>query len=79
MDYDNSLNRNNNWMYMGLDEWTMVRDNYSDHSAFQILENGSLSSRRVVSAAAVRPCFYLISNVIMTDGTGTITDPYRLS
>ena len=79
IDYDNSLNRNNNWMYMGLFEWTITTRSSSSYAMFYVGVNGSLDVNIASSGNAARPVFYLDSNVSIADGTGTSSDPYRLS
>lgn len=55
---------NNNWMYMGLSEWTIVRrSDYSGH-CFLISNNAGVGSISVgATAYALRPVFYLNSDV----------------
>ena len=74
-------------MHMGLYEWTISRiSDYSD-SAFLVYDNGFVSgcSVYVVDAytwyvnGAVRPSFYLEPDVVYVSGSGTQTDPYRIS
>lgn len=65
-----------NWMYMGLFEWT-ITDYYSSSSIYFLSDQGRVSSGSS-SAYAVRPVFYLNSDVIYVSGTGTQTDPYQI-
>ncbi len=79
--YNNSININNNWLYLGEDEWTIlpIAEGYS--SAFIISSYGNISSSYVSSIgyeSATRPVFYLKSNVSIKSGIGTISDPYRI-
>ena len=78
--YNNDTNRNNNWMYMGLNEWTISIRSDVTHNAYYIPDIGRLdegyTDERI---SAIRPVFYLNSNVILTGGTGTQADPYRIS
>ena len=69
----------NNWL-AGLDEWTITRSNYGDQ-LFYIMSTGYVRSDsyyHVDEQLAVRPCFYLNSNVTYTGGTGTQSDPIRI-
>ena len=72
----------NNWMYMGLDEWTISR--YSDDKvhAFFVDYSGCVTNTSTFYGNmvwSVRPCFYLKSTVEFSSGTGTQSDPYRLA
>ncbi len=77
--YDSSTIPANNWMYMGLAEWTI--NPYSSYSNFVFLVNdsGNLSSYIAGLGLSARPVFYLESNVQLEGGSGTITNPIRLS
>ena len=72
-----------NWMYMGLNEWTITpRSDYS--SMFFVNYAGYIFSysRKVSSLNdpyAVRPSFSLMSSVNYTSGTGTSSDPIRIN
>ena len=76
-EYNNDTNRNNNWLYMGLDEWTITYSPWIATTAFQIEEDGKVSYI-VNGSIALRPAFYLKSEVLLKSGTGTFSDPYRL-
>ncbi len=76
--YNNSSITSNNWMYMGLYEWTITpRSSYS-YSVFLVRDNGNLESNGALSVSSVRPVFYLNSNVEYNGGTGTKSDPFTL-
>ena len=81
--YDGNVNgstkRSQNWMHMGYYEWTISR--YSDNSdnAFYVYEDGSLNNDLVNDDIGVRPAFNLESSVTYVSGTGTQSDPIRLS
>lgn len=70
---------NNNWLDLGLPEWLITR--YSDGIAvFGTYYLGHLVPQGVWGAqTAVRPCFYLKSNVAYESGDGSLENPYRLS
>ncbi len=70
--------RNNNWMYMGLYEWTITRGEDDSYYGFEVTSNGGLSLSDVSGNGSIRPTFYLNSNVVYTRGSGTQTDPYRI-
>ena len=80
--YGYDLPRLTSWLYMGANEWTITR--YVDESREYIhvkypVVGGALTVNAVQSQVAVRPVFYLKSDVIVTAGTGTQTDPYRIT
>ena len=41
--------------------------------------SGNLASEFAVSDGIIRPTFYLKSNVAITSGTGTSSDPYMIT
>ena len=76
--YNNSSITSNNWLYIGLHEWTITpRSSYS-YSVFFVYRNGYLTSDLAYYGRAVRPVFYLNSNVEYAGGTGTKSDPFTL-
>ena len=77
--YDNNTNRNNNWMFMGLYEWTISRSSDDSNYAFVVSDTGYVSYGSVYNDRGVRPSFYLKSGVALEGGTGSASDPYRLS
>ena len=78
-DYDSSTIKSNNWLYMGLYEWTITpRSSYSNH-VFYVNNNGHLSSSHASNGYAARPVFYLKSNVALQGGNGTSNDPFILA
>ena len=77
--YNSSTITSNNWMYMGLYEWTITpRSSYS-YSVFSVYRNGYLNNDSTSSGYAARPVFYLKSNVELNGGSGTLSDPYTLA
>lgn len=69
---------NSNWMYMGLYEWTITPSSSSSHIVFYVHIVGVLSATDALNGYAVRPVFYLNSNVEYAGGTGTESDPFTL-
>ena len=67
------------WMYMGLNEWTIVPYSSSPYALFQMNIVGSLSPIHAFYGAAIRPTFYLKSNIAYSEGDGTIDNPYRVA
>ena len=72
---DNTTVTNNNWMYMGLYEWTISR--YADHSyiAFRVGSDGSVNDDYVDYYNGVRASFNLESSVSYVSGSGSMSDP----
>ena len=70
---------NNNWMHMGLYEWTISRASFID-SVLVVLNTGELYIYSVCfSDFAVRPVFYLTSSTTYVSGSGTSSDPIRIN
>ena len=69
----------NNWMYLGSNEWTISGDCDTSNGAFFVTSTGSVFNFSGVNFTyAVRPVFYLNSNVQYASGSGTQSDPIRL-
>ncbi len=77
--YDNSTIKSNNWMYMGLYEWTITPYSSDSLNVFYVNNSGYSLVSNAVNGYSARPVFYLESNVELSGGTGTQTDPYRLA
>ena len=73
--YNNTTATNNNWMYMGLYEWTISR--FADYSifAFDVLNVGRVDYIDVGSNRGVRASFNLESSVSYVSGSGSMSDP----
>ena len=78
-DYNNSTITSNNWMYMGLYEWPITPNSSYSYYVFDVRSTGYLYSTSAIYGYAARPVFYLESNVSLQGGSGTSSDPYRLS
>ncbi len=81
--YENDTNRNNNWMFMGLSEWTISRMSDSTSLAFYVRNTGYVYYLNVSVnygyGGGVRPSFYLKSNVAITSGDGSQNLPFRVT
>ena len=77
--YNNSTITANNWMYMGLVEWTITPYSSDSTSVFYVNSIGNLRNYYALNGSAARPVFYLKSNVALQGGNGTESDPYRLA
>lgn len=68
-----------NWMALGANEWTILRLSDTANSAFFVSDAGYLGNNDVNSSSAVRPVFYLQSDVAYGGtGDGTKNNPYRI-
>ena len=77
--YDYRAATSSNWLYSGLNEWTISRR--SDHSeyAFDIDYSGRTSIYIVDGSMDIRPCFYLTSSITYVSGSGTSSNPFRIN
>ncbi len=75
---DYSKAADDNWMYIGLEEWTISRITDYSSNAFGIFDAGNIGGFTVNGYEAARPTFNLISSVTYVSGTGTSTDPIRV-
>lgn len=76
--YNNDTNRQNNWLFRGVEEWTMSVNN-SIYYSYGINENGHVLSDLAAYAYSTRPVFYLENEVFYEGGTGTEVDPFRIT
>ncbi|MBD8923075.1 hypothetical protein EGR52_06585 [bacterium] len=73
--YNNANVTANNWMYMGLYEWTLApRTDYSNR-AFRVYDTGIVHGNSVSYNSAARPVFYLKSTIGYGGGSGTAAKP----
>ena len=73
--YNNTTATNNNWMYMGLYEWTISRRADSSSIAFYVGGDGYVRNGRVNDDYGVRASFSLESSVSYVSGSGSMSDP----
>ena len=71
--------RANNWMYMGIDEWTISRRADYSNGVFIVLSYGHVIDYGVLSTYGVRPSFSLSSSTAYKLGQGTAADPIRIN
>ena len=67
---------NRNWLFSNGYEWTMSA--YSSSAPLYVYYYGYLYLNSAADGYAARPVLYLKSNVYVTGGTGSKTDPYTL-
>ena len=70
---------NDNWLHMGLWEYTINTDSSNSFFIFSISVSGQLNSIEGVYNGSVRPTFYLKSNLAYYSGDGTIDNPFRVA
>ena len=73
--YNNTTATNNNWMYMGLYEWTISRRADISNNAFFVYYGGNVGGHSVGSRDGVRASFNLESSVSYVSGSGSMSDP----
>ena len=71
----------NNWMYMGLFEWTISRMSVFNSTAFYVYYSGFVYNidGEVNRGKAVRASFNLESSVKYVSGIGSMSDPIRIN
>ncbi len=83
INYDGSVNgsaiRLQNWMHMGLNEWTISRSSDGSGGVFYVYGRGVVSNDYVNYSYGVRPSFNLESSVSYVSGSGSMSDPVKLS
>ena len=73
--YNNTTATNNNWMYMGLYEWTISRFADDSNNAFYVIGGGYVNYKYVDFDRGVRASFSLESSVSYVSGSGSMSDP----
>ena len=72
-------NVSKNWLYLGLDEWTISRDSSYSGYAFRVYNDGNVYLSNVSSYTGVRPSFSLLSSITYVSGSGSMSDPVRIN
>ena len=70
--------KNENWMYLGLYEWTITPVTNSSYRLYYLNITGAENGANATSNYTLRPTFYLNTNVTYVSGTGTSSDPYKI-
>ena len=68
-----------NWLYLGNEEWTISRHSDNTNSAFFVNSTGNVLGSNVRSDNGVRPSFNLESSVKYVSGSGSMSDPVRVT
>ncbi len=80
-DNTNNNNRENNWLYNNVNEWTISRYYSNSNYAFYVYRDGNVRVNNVNSYVnGVRPSFYLKSDVKIKvdDRDGSVSKPFRI-
>ncbi len=77
--YNNTTATNNNWMYMGLYEFTISRNADVSDLAFSVNYVGFVLGNDVTYDSGVRASFSLESSVSYVSGSGSMSDPVRIN
>ncbi len=77
-DYDSSAIKENNWLYMGLYEWTITQCSSYAYLAYYLHCGGAFFRANTNEEYAIRPVFYLKPNISYANGDGTKTSPFRI-
>ena len=72
--------KNNNWIYnSSYYQWTITPYSGISNIVWYVYSNGRMYNISALNAYGVRPVVYLKSSIKITGGTGTSSDPYKLS
>ena len=78
-EYGSKAVTENNWIYMGLYDWTVSRGSGHGNAAWNVNNTGSAIYIRVYDDNyGVRPVFYLDPSTKIKSGDGSKTNPFRL-
>ena len=76
---DYSKASNDNWLYIGLIEWTISRRSPDSNFAFDVYASGRMTGYVVTASIVLRPSFSLSSSIKFTSGEGTAVKPIRIN
>ena len=77
--YNNANVTANNWMYMGLYEWTLAPRPDISNYAFSVSYGGTVNCNYANASTAARPVLYLKSTIAYVSGSGTISSPILIN
>ena len=78
-DYNESICKDNNWLYKKIYYWTMLISNEDSYGAFSVTSLGAISfSGFRYFSLDVFPTIYLKENVLIKSGSGEKSNPYIL-
>ena len=70
--------KNVNWMYMGLNDWTITPRSSFSYFVFYASSDGRLSTNGTGNRHGVRPVLYLKASALYAGGSGTKNSPITL-
>lgn len=76
--YSNTTNKNNNWLYNGVNEYLITRDSDSLKNFYYLKSDGSIDTSSN-NSKALRPVMYLKSDVLYQSGNGSFSNPYYIA
>ena len=76
-DYSNCYN--NDWLYTGSYQWTLTSYSSNSRSVFDVRSDGFVDTENTYISWDIHPSVYLTSDVSITGGSGTESDPYTLA
>ena len=79
IDYFNETCTSTNWLYINNIEWTLSPSTWSKERVHNVYEDGTAFCYATTAVIGVRPVAYLLPNVKITGGDGTIDNMYKLS
>ena len=73
-----------NWIHMGMHEWIISRDSYYSDKAYYASKPGFVTSYYVIGSEhynlfGARPSFNLLSSITYVSGSGSMSDPIRIT
>ena len=68
-----------NWLYLGSYEWTISRRSDGTGFAFLVFSTGYVYYNGVTRSVGVRPSFNLLSSTTYVSGSGSMSDPVRVT
>ena len=73
--------KNNDWLFNSFNKWTIspYADSFSATDVFHLDSEGYIYSSPASDFDFVQPVVYLTSNVKISSGTGSESDPFELS
>ena len=77
--YKDATIKNENWLYIGLYEWTISRRSGDSGAAFYVDVDGYVYVDGVGYIRVLRPSFSLSSSIKFTSGEGTAVNPIRIN
>ena len=77
-DYTKPKCKNNNWLFNNEHQWTLSPYSSQESWVFGVWADGGVSNEASNNNLGVRPTLYLKSDVVISGGTGTESNPYKL-